>query len=278
MDKIKIITDSTCDLSKDILEKLDIEVVPLTVNIDSKSYVDGVDINFKELNKIILECGDFPTTSPPNPDVFKEVYEKYLTKGYKIISIHISSKFSFTCQSAFIAKDILETQDIYIYDSLNLSSGLAMIVVEAAEMVKNGCEFEEICKNIGYGISNVKSIAIVNDMSNLIISGKVNKTLGKISKLTRMKVIIGIVDGEVTFIGKIIRKRKILDYLINFLELENLDDSSIIYIAHSDEDELTGLLKNYLEKNQYKYYSINTGCVVGAYSGSKSLGISIKCI
>ena len=91
-----------------------------------------------------------------------------------------------------------------------------MIVVEAAEMVKNGCEFEEICKNIGYGISNVKSIAIVNDMSNLIISGKVNKTLGKISKLTRMKVIIGIVDGEVTFIGKIIRKRKILDYLINF--------------------------------------------------------------
>ncbi len=93
-------------------------------------------------------------------------------------------------------KDILETQDIYIYDSLNLSSGLAMIVVEAAEMVKNGCEFEEICKNIGYGISNVKSIAIVNDMSNLIISGKVNKTLGKISKLTRMKVIIGIVDGK----------------------------------------------------------------------------------
>ena len=74
MDKIKIITDSTCDLSKDIIEKLDIEVVPLTVNIDSKSYVDGVDINFKELNKIILECGDFPTTSPPNPDVFKEVY------------------------------------------------------------------------------------------------------------------------------------------------------------------------------------------------------------
>ncbi len=50
MDKIKIITDSTCDLSKDIIEKLDIEVVPLTVNIDSKSYVDGVDINFKELN------------------------------------------------------------------------------------------------------------------------------------------------------------------------------------------------------------------------------------
>lgn len=278
MDKIKIITDSTCDLSKDTIEKLDIEVIPLNVNIDSKSYVDGVDITFEELNKIILECEDLPTTSQPNPDVFKEVYEKYLTKGYKVISIHISSKSSFTCQSALIAKDILETQDIAIYDSLNLSGGLGMIVTEAAEMVKDGYEFEEICKNIECTIPKINSIAIVRDISNLLMSRRVNKMIGKISKIIRMKPVIGIIDGEIVLLGGIIRKKKILEYLIKFLENGNLDKNSKIYIMNSNCNELLELFKNYLDNKKYKYYIINIGCVVGAYSGGKSIGVSIKCV
>lgn len=278
MDKIKIITDSTCDLSKDTIEKLDIEVIPLNVNIDSKSYVDGVDITFEELNKIILECEDFPTTSQPNPDVFKEVYEKYLTKGYKIISIHISSKSSFTCQSALIAKDILETQDIAIYDSLNLSGGLGMIVTEAAEMVKDGYEFEEICKNIECTIPKINSIAIVRDISNLLMSGRVNKMIGKISKIICMKPVIGIIDGEIVLLGGIIRKKKILEYLIKFLENGNLDENSKIYIMNSNCNELVELFKNYLDNKKYKYYIIDIGCVVGAYSGGKSIGVFVKCV
>ena len=80
MDKIKIITDSTCDLPKNIVEEFGIEVIPLSVNINSKSYKDGVDITFNELNEFISKTEDFPTTSQVNPDVFKDVYEKLKTE------------------------------------------------------------------------------------------------------------------------------------------------------------------------------------------------------
>lgn len=90
MEKIKIITDSTCDLSKEIIEKYGIEIITNSINISGRSYRDGVDITSEKLDEIVEETGDFPITSQINPNIFNETYEKYLNKGYKIISIHIS--------------------------------------------------------------------------------------------------------------------------------------------------------------------------------------------
>jgi len=93
-----------------------------------------------------------------------------------------------------------------------------------------------------------------------------------------MKPVIGIIDGEIVLLGGIIRKKKILEYLIKFLENGNLDKNSKIYIMNSNCNELLELFKNYLDNKKYKYYIINIGCVVGAYSGGKSIGVSIKCV
>lgn len=278
MEKIKIITDSTCDLPNKLLKELGVEVVPLTVNINAKSYRDGIDINFDDLNNIITKYEDFPTTSQANPDLFKEVYERYLSRGYKIISIHISGKFSSTCQSALIAKDILDTQDIIIYDSLNVSGGLGILVVEAAEMVKNGYKLEEICEKIEEAIPNIRSCVVLNDISNLVMAGRVNKTVGKFANIIGIKPVLGVVDGELTLIGKIRGNKKLVEYLTNFIDNCNLDHNSKIYLLYSQDDAVLEFLKTYIDNKGYKYYIIHVGCVVGAYCGGRCNGVFIKSI
>ncbi len=276
MDKIKIITDSTCDLPKDILNDLGVKVVYLSVNINSKSYEDGKNITFDELMEIVDKDEDFPTTSQVTPDVFKEVYEKYLDRGYKIISIHLSSKLSETYQSASIAKNILETKDIYIYDSLNAGLGLGLIVKEAAEMVRDGYSLEEVCKNIEKDISTIKSCIVIEDLVNLIRSGKIGKTLGVLARVLKIKPIIGLLSGEIILLGRVRGKKAILNYLIQFIEKNNIDKDSKIYIVYSKGSIILEDIKNYLNNRGYNFYVSHVGCVIGAYAGKGCTGVFIK--
>lgn len=276
MDKIKIITDSTCDLPKNIVEELGIKVIPLSVNINSKSYKDGVDITFDELNEFISKTEDFPTTSQVNPDVFKDVYEKYLDRGYKVISIHVSNKLSATYQSASIAKNILDTKDIIIYDSLSVCAGLGMIVQEAADMVKRGYSLDEVCSSIEKGISNIKCCVIINNLTNLVRAGRISKTISTIGSMLGIKPVISVINGELVLVDKVRGKSKLASYLLNFIEENEIDDDTEIRLVYSKESILLDDLKKYLDDRGYKYLVVHVGCVVGAYSGEKCVGVFIK--
>ncbi len=275
MEKIKIITDSTCDLPIHMVNKLDIEVVPLSVNINSKSYRDGIDIDFDGLDDIISNTDDFPTTSPVSPDVFKDIYEKYLDKGYKIISIHVSSKISSTYESAFIARDILDTKDIFIYDTLNVSCGMGMLIYEAANMIKEGYSLSEVCACIEDGIPKVKCCVVTNSLSNLIRQGRVNKAIGTVGNILRVKPIISMVDGEVILIDKIMGQKKLFDYLVRFINNSGVDENTLVWILHSKDDIFRDVEK-YLKSKGYSCTSMHVGCVIGCYSGNKCIGIFFK--
>lgn len=276
MEKIKIITDSTSDLPQDIVNELDIEVIPLHVNINCNSYKDLIDISFDELNNIMRETEDFPTTSHISPDVFKEVYESYLNKGYKIISIHVSNKISDTFQSAYIAKNILDTKDIYVYDSLNVCAGLGMIVYECAKMVKSGYSLEEICAFIEKSIHNVKSAILVDNLNNLVRSGRIGRTMGLIANFLKIKPIISMVNGELALLTRLKSNKKILKYLIKFIDDNDIDQETTIWIIYSKGTIFLDSIKGYLDHKGYNYIVIHVGCVVGAYSGNKCTGIYIR--
>ena len=276
MEKIKIITDSTCDLPKYILEELDIEVVPLTVNVNFKSYRDNVDITFEEVSELISKTEDFPTISQITPDVFREVYQKYLDNGYKIISIHISNKLSETYQHASIAKDILDTDDIIVYDSLNVSGGLGILVYEAARMVKRGCMLKEICDNIEKSIPSILSCIFMEELTTLTRFGKISDTLGAVGNFLGIKPIISVVDGELVLVGKFISNKKGLNYIINFIKSANLDKPDNIFVIQEGGFKLFDDVKKYLGDNGYKYLSSNVGCVVGVYTGNKGGSIYLR--
>jgi DegV family protein with EDD domain len=139
MEKIKIITDSTVDIPNELLNRYEIEVLPLLINFGEESYLDGVEIDLINMFKRIEEKNELPTTAQITPNRFYDCYKKYLDEGYKILSIHLSSHLSGTCQAAFMAKEMLATEDIVVIDSLNVTSGLGLLVLKAAALKEKEC-------------------------------------------------------------------------------------------------------------------------------------------
>ena len=136
MNNIKIICDSLSDVNKEYLEQYDIDVVPLTLILDGKEYRDSIDISPEEFYKILREENAYPKTSQATYAQFKEVFEKYIKEGKKVLYISGSSAATGTCQSAIMAKNDTEGE-IYIYDTYSLSFGAGLLVVKAAEMIRS---------------------------------------------------------------------------------------------------------------------------------------------
>ena len=138
MQKIKIITDSTLVIPVELIKKNDIEVMPLLINFGEDSYLDGVEITPAEMIERINRENVLPTTAQITPTRFEEVFKKYLDQGYKIVTLLLSSEMSGTYQSACIAKDMLETEDVVVIDSRNVTSGLGVLVLKACRLRDNG--------------------------------------------------------------------------------------------------------------------------------------------
>ena len=144
---IRVVTDSTAYLQKDIIEKYGISVVPLSVEIEGKIYREGVDITDDEFYEL-LSKGFNVKTSQPTPNDFLETYKNILSEGDEIVSIHISSKLSGTVNAANAAKALLGTDKITVIDSKSASEDLAYKVEKACELANEGKSRDEIEKYI----------------------------------------------------------------------------------------------------------------------------------
>ena len=166
MEKIKIITDSSADLPKEIFDKLDITVLPLLINFGEDSYLDGVDINRDSMFERMKNNPEvFPNTAQVTPVRFEEAFRKYLDEGYKIICINLSSGMSGTYQSASLAKSMIESDDIYVVDSRNVTSGLALLAYRAAKLRDEGKSFNEIIKDLEEKKSSISSSLCFESLS-----------------------------------------------------------------------------------------------------------------
>ena len=174
MEKIKIITDSTLDLPAELIREKNIEVLPLLINFGEESYLDGVEITTKEMIDKINATGILPTTAQVTPNRFEETFKKYLDEGYKIVVLTLSSDMSGTYQSACIAKDMLESDDIVVIDSRNVTSGLGLLVLKACELRDKGLGIKEIEEEILKAIPKVKDITKAdNDTPTVVKKPKI---------------------------------------------------------------------------------------------------------
>ena len=189
MEKIKIITDSTLDLPSDIIKEKDIEVLPLLINFGEESYLDGLEINTKEMLDRIERENILPTTAQVTPNRFEKIFKKYLDEGYKIVTLVLSSEMSGTYQSACIAKNMLESDDIVVIDSRNVTSGLGVLVLKACEFRDNGDDIFEIEEKIKNVIPKVKSSLSFESLENLVRGGRLSKAAGAIGSVLGLRLI-----------------------------------------------------------------------------------------
>lgn len=273
MEKIKIITDSTCDLNKEDIEKYNIEVLPLLVNIENESYRDGEDIILKDYLHKMKNSEEFPTTTQVNPHRFCECYKKYLNEGYKIVSIHLSSKMSGTYQSACSAKSMLETEDIIAIDSYNVTSGLGILVLKACRLKEDGCDIFQIEEKIKETIPHVKSALAFDCLDNLVKGGRLSKTVGAIGGLLGIKLILTVKDGEMAVTDKARGQKKAIRTILKKLDENGIKSGEISILLQAEHKGILESLRIHMIQRQMDFIECEVGCVVGTHAGEGACGV-----
>ena len=272
MDKIKIITDSSADLPNEVFQKLNIDVLPLLINFGEESHLDGVDINIEELFEKIETSDVFPNTAQVTPPRFAEAYEKYLKQGYKIISIHLSSCMSGTYQSACLAKQMLESDDIYVVDSQNVTSGLGLLAYRAAILRDRGLSVEEIVADLEESKEYISSLCF-ESLDNLVRGGRITKTVSVVTGVLGIKLILEVKDGLMAVKDKVRGSKKAVKRIIKDIEHYGLKEDMPIVLLNVNNEDVYKPIKEYLDEHNLNYIDAVVGCTVGIHSGNNATGV-----
>ena len=273
---IKIICDSISDLPIEIIEKYNIDIVPLTVIFDNKEYLAGETLTTKEFYKILRNTDIMPKTSHATYVQFKSAFEKY-DENTEIIYIAGSSTASGTYQSSMLAKNDGH-DNVSIFDTQNLSIGSALFVIKACEMVENGCSIEEIILSLEKLKKDVEVVFSVDTLEYLKMGGRISSTKAALGNLLSIKPILEVKDGLVVQKSQVRGKKQIYSTLAKTIVEKFGKDlkSRTIIIGCGDNIEDLEIMKESLEKEAEisNVYFVNIGCVVCSHSGPGVMGIS----
>ena len=279
MNKIKIISDSTCDLSDKLLQKHDIGIVPLLVNFNEEAYKDLIDLKSEEMYELVDKFNMLPKTSAASPGEFLEVFKKYLDEGYEIIYIGIGSKFSATFTSATAAKKILDTDKIYLIDSQNLSSGTGLLLLKTAKYRDLGMKAEKIVEEVEKLVPKVRSQFVIDTLDYLYKGGRLSALSAFMGGMLKIKPIIKVRDG-IMAVGKKARGniRKGIDLMLQeFINQINDIDKEFIMVTHSLANESYKYISQKLKAEKIEdienLYETNAGCVISSHCGKGTIGI-----
>lgn len=274
MHKIKIVTDSTCDIPAELIKKYNITVVPLKVIFADKIYRDGIDISNREFYQLLSASTLLPTTSQPAPGEFVAVYENLINEGYQIISIHLSGELSGTYQSAQIAAQMVPPNNVQVIDSRNVSMALGLIVLEAAKMAMAGKNYDEIISYVNNIKEQVSVYFMVDTLDNLVKGGRIGKATAFIGSLLNIKPILSFNEGAVVPVEKVRGQNKALEILIE-KTLAQVKSEIICSIVHADAEEtLNILVEKFSAKIKPKELIISQiSPVIGTHGGKGTIGI-----
>jgi DegV family protein with EDD domain len=275
--KIKLITDSTADLSERLLKQHNIDTVPLIVNIGDDSYFDGVTLTTEAMYNKVETMNIMPKTAAASPGSFVEAFQPYIDQGYEIIYLGIGAKFSGTLQSAHAAKTLLNTDKITLIDSANLSSGSGLLLLKAAKFRDQGDDVKTIKEKIEALKPKVRSQFVINTLDYLHKGGRINGLQHMMGSMLRLKPIIKVRDGEMQ-VGK--KARGSIKNGINLLikdvsDLKDNLDDDFLMITHSlAKDSYDYIYKAIHDSLPVKnIYETEAGCVISSHCGRGTIGI-----
>ena len=275
MPKIKIITDSTTDLSKEIYDKYDIEVLPLFVTIGDKTYEDFHEINAEKLYKLVAETNSFPKTAAVTPMKLEQTFQKYIDQGYDILFTSVGSKLSMTFNNAKIAAGNVTKNRVFLVDSNNLSSGTSLLIFKMIKYIKEGFSAEEVAKKVQKLTSNAKVQFAINTLEYLHKGGRCSGTTKFIGSALRLKPIIRVCDGGMIVAKKPVGFKRALGALLEDARSDlDIIDQDVVFVTHSLNEKDANYLKDELIKMGLKNIIVTcAGAVISTHCGEKCIGI-----
>lgn len=277
--KIKIVTDSGCDISQELAKEKGIRILPLKTLLGGEEFLDGVTINTTEFYEKLIETDEFPKTSQVAPYEYEEAFREELENADHILCLAISSKISGCYQSALIAAEEFPGK-VTVVDSKSVSLGARNFVEYAISLVNSGMELEEIVKDLNEKREKLIVVALLDTLEYLKRGGRISAAAALAGSVLSIKPVIGLKDGEIVVLGKARGSKNANNLLTQCVaEYGPVDYSKPYCLAYSGLSD--AMLRKYLEDNSPLYeIDKNTidiqiiGSTVGAHSGPGAVAAS----
>lgn len=278
---IKILSDSACDLPKEIIEEYNIDILPIIVIKDDKEYLDNVSITPEKVYED-MRNGEMYKTAQIPPQAFSNKFLEYAKSGDSVIYIAFSSGLSGTYQtSLFVKEAILEDYpnfDLSIVDTKAASGGFGLIVLQAAKLAKEGKSKEEILKAVEFYKENIEHIFTVDDIEYLFRGGRVTRVQAFVGGLLNIKPVLHVADGKLIPLEKVRGRQKVFKCMMDLMEERTKEANlkeQLIVITHGDDLEGALRLKELItERFGAETFIINTiGASIGAHSGPGTIAL-----
>ena len=275
--KIKITSDSTCDLSPELIEKYDIDILPLYVGMGDDVLKDGVEATPEDIYAFVDKTGILPKTSAPNLSDMTDLFEKYTKDGYEVVHFSISADFSSSYTTACLAAE--EVGNVKVVDTRNLSTGSGLVVLHGCEMAQNGATAEEIQKECSELTGRVEASFVVDSIDYLHKGGRCSSVAALGANLLKLKPCIEVIDGKMQSAKKYrgLIDRVILNYVTDRLNGRDDIDKHRIFITHTkcSEQIVEEVRKkiNQLSPGFDELLETTAGCTITSHCGPYTLGI-----
>ncbi|MDD5018589.1 MAG: DegV family protein [Eubacteriales bacterium] len=274
MRKVKIITDSTADLPASILEECGIDMVPLHIILGEKNFLDDKSLSSEDLFRYADEYNTLPKTAAVNEYQFEEVFGKWLDQDYDVFFIGISSKLSATIQGAMAALERFDKERISIVDSLSMSTGLGLQVLEVSDMAGQGADLREITKSALALRGKVQASFVVDTLKYLYMGGRCSKLTSIVGSRLQIKPMLEVIDGEIVPGAKFRGSQYISKYFDQVMGKADKIDPKRIFITHC-QARSAGDVKKRLEE-EYGFLNVmitEASPTISTHCGPGTLGI-----
>ncbi len=274
---VRIITDSTSDLSAEQARQLGVDVFPLQVHFGEECYLDGVEISVAQFYEKLAQAEQLPTTSQVNPDAFAQKFQRYVDAGDTVVGIFLSSKMSGTCQSALIAREMVDQEKIFVVDSHTVTFALGLMVTEAVKLRDQGLSAGEIAARMEELSHKVRLLAMVDTLKYLKMGGRISAATAAVGGLLGINPIISVGDsGTVESAGKARGRKAAFRWIAGRMEQEPADPAHGISFGHSNAPEAMEECISFFADRLDTEHALRSdiGAVVGTHAGPGAAGIA----
>lgn len=274
---IKVVIDSSCDVTQEEAKKLGITVLPFEVRFGEEEYLDGVNLTHKRFYEKLIESDELPKTSLLSAYKFEECFKELSKDGDEIVCITISSKLSGTYSEA--VKAAKEFENVYVVDSLNACSGERLLLELALELIKENKSAKEIAETLNTEKKKIKLLALLGTLKYLKKGGRISSVAAFTGEMLSVKPVVSIVDGEVKLAGKALGSKKgnnLLMQLIDKCGGINFDKPYCTMYSGTDDSVLIKYIEDSKhiwegKTNDIPKYEIGT--TIGTHIGPGAIGV-----
>ena len=270
---VAIVTDSTADLPPELAAARSVTVVPLTLNLDGQSLLDGVDITPAEFYRRLSNAATHPTTSQPSPGRFAEAYTALLEDHEAVVSIHISGKLSGTVASARQAADMTDPKRVHVVDSELVSMSLGLVTLVASALASQSVSAEAIEAKVLAMRPHVQTYFSVATLEFLRRGGRIGRASALLGSVLQVKPVLCIRDGLVTPLERVRTFERALTRIVELTRAVDRGQGVCIIVGHAGAEADADRVSLELEPIAESIMVQPLGPVVGAHAGPGVVGV-----